>query len=73
MSNDFGNENLEAKKTCGDERKKSETFILANGTNRWTMMAKISKFNNSSGETLVMDKKVFKHLLGKEWLNVDNA
>jgi hypothetical protein len=37
VNNDFGNESLKAKKAYGDEKKKNETFILANGTNRWIM------------------------------------
>jgi hypothetical protein len=49
---------LKAKKAFGDEREKNETLILAIGTNRWIVMVKISKFNNSSGATLAMEKKV---------------
>jgi hypothetical protein len=43
-------------------------FILANGTNRWIVMVKFSKFKSSSGATLVMEKKVLKHFMGNGWL-----
>jgi hypothetical protein len=64
---------LKARKACGDERKKGETLISANGTNRWTMMAKFPKFSNTNGATLAMERKDLKHFMGKEWRNVDYA
>jgi hypothetical protein len=64
---------LKARKAYGDEKKKCETLILANGTNRWTMMEKFPKFDNTSHATLAMERKVLKHFMGKEWRNVDYA
>jgi hypothetical protein len=49
---------LKARKTYGDEKKKGETLILANGTNRWTMMVKFPKFHNISDATLATERKV---------------
>jgi hypothetical protein len=37
------------------------------------VMAKFPKFDNTSGATLVMERKVLNHFMGKEWRNVDYA
>jgi hypothetical protein len=73
INNDYSDEILKARKAYGDEKKKCETLILANGTNRWTMTDKFPKFDNTSHATLAMERKVLKHFMGKEWRNVDYA